>query len=157
LATGGCLAVPNRSAGTQADTANCNFGVSQTWNLPRGPLIEGAGALCLNNPGGGARVDVSTCSYKSVHTQLWSLRGDLTIRDSAGRCLAANGMLSATAVTAKPCDNSNSLQLWVPGPGSQLINLQTGKCLADRGNGGPGTGIVQNDCYGDAGELWGLN
>jgi len=156
LATGGCLAVPSRTAAAQAVTANCTFEKSQTWNLPGGPLIEGAGALCLNNPSG-TQVKVSNCRYNSVRTQLWSLEGDGAIRDSRHQCLAASGLLSATAVTVEPCDQSNFAQQWEPGPGSQLINLGSGKCLADKGNGRAGTVVVQNDCYGDIGELWGLN
>ena len=156
LATGGCLAVPSRTAATQAVTANCTFEKSQTWNLPGGPMIDGAGALCLNNPSG-AQVKVSNCDYNSVRTQLWSLEGDGAIKDSRHQCLAANGLLSATAVTVEPCDQTNFAQLWEPGPGGQLINIGSGKCLADKGNGGAGTVVVQNDCYGDAGELWGLN
>ena len=156
LGTGGCLADPGQSAGTKADTSNCTFDNSQIWNLPGGPLIEGAGALCLNNPSG-SRVTVSKCRYNSVPGQLWSLDGDFTISDSSGQCLAANGQFSATAVTVQPCDDTNNAQIWEPGPGGQLINFGSGKCLADNGNGGPGTVVVQNDCYGDSGELWGLN
>src|SRR5258708_15565660 len=111
LATGGCLAVPNQTAGTQADTANCVFDNSQTWNLPGGPLIDGAGALCLNNPSG-SQVKVSNCNYNSVLTQLWSLEGDGTISDSSGQCLAANGQFSATAVTVQPCADTTIAQVW---------------------------------------------
>jgi hypothetical protein len=124
--------------------------------LPGGPLIDGAGALCLNNPSG-AQVKVTNCDDNSVRTQLWSLEGDGAIKDSRHQCLAADGLLSATAVTVEPCDQTNFAQLWEPGPGGQLINIGSGKCLADKGNGGAGTVVVQNDCYGDAGELWGLN
>lgn len=157
LATGGCLAAPNQTTGTQAVAANCTFGNSQTWNLPGGPLIEGAGTLCLNNPNGGTQVKVSSCHYNSNLTQLWSLEGDGTISGSNGKCLTADGLFSATAVTVQFCDDTNFAQLWEPGPGGQLINLGSGKCLADSRNGGPGTVVVQNDCYGDLGELWGLN
>jgi hypothetical protein len=157
LANGGCLGVPSLTAGTGVDTPNCTFDDSQIWNLPGGPLIEGAGALCLNNPGGGTAVKVSNCDYNTVLTQLWSLEGDFTIRDSTGQCLAANGPFSATAVTAQPCDDSNPAQQWETGPGGQLINAGSGRCLADSNNGGAGTAVVQNDCYGDAGEIWGLN
>ena len=156
LQTFGCLAVPSETAGTQADTANCTFDDTQTWNLPGGPLIEGAGSLCLNNPSG-SQVKVSHCAYNTVLTQLWSLEGDGTISDSNGECLAVNGQFSQRAVTVEPCDDNNFAQLWETGPGGQLINLSFNKCLADKGNGGPGTVVVQNDCYGDAGELWGLN
>jgi hypothetical protein len=156
LETGGCLTDPNQSAGTQAEAANCTFLDSQIWNLPGGPLIEGAGALCLDNPSS-TQVKVSTCHYHSVHRQLWSLEGDFTIADSTGQCLAVKGQFSATAVTVEPCDDTNLAQQWGPGPGGQLINFGSGKCLADSGNGGPGTVVVQNDCYGDVGELWGLN
>ncbi len=156
LVTGGCLNIASQTAGAQAGTTNCTFVASQTWDLPGGPLLEGAGVLCLNNPSG-AQVKVSTCDLPTDLTQLWTLRGDGTISDNSGLCLAANGSFSATPVTVEGCDNSNGAQLWEPGPGGQMINLGSGKCLADPGNGGPGTTIVQNDCYGDLGEIWGLN
>ncbi len=156
LATGGCLAVPHQTAGTQADTANCTFGDPQTWNLPGGPLIEGAGKLCLNNPSGTV-VKVSDCDFNSDLTQLWTLEGDGTITNNSGKCLAVNGLFSATAVTVQTCDDLNGEQVWEPTPGGQLFNIGSGQCLADSNNGASGTVVVQNDCYGDAGELWGLN
>lgn len=156
LRTGGCLTDPNVSSGVQANAPACTFAKSQIWNLSGGPLIEGARALCLNHTGG-SQVKVSTCNFKSARTQLWSLKGDFTIRDSAGQCLATKGLLSATAVIVEACHDTNSAQQWEPGPGSQLININSGRCLADKGTGGPGTVVVQNDCYGDPGELWGLN
>jgi len=30
-------------------------------------------------------------------------------------------------------------------------------CLTDPGGGGAGTALVQQDCYGEPGQVWGLN
>ncbi len=100
---------------------------------------------------------MNTCDFSAQLRQLWSLNGDGTISNPFGQCLAVNGSFSATAVIVEGCDNGNFAQLWEPGPGGQLLNLGSGKCLADPNNGGSGTIAVQNDCYGDLGELWGLN
>lgn len=155
---GGCLAVSPQSAGTQAGLDSCLFGNSDTWNLPAGPIITGAGSLCLNNLSG-THVQVSTCAYNSQPTQLWTLEGNGQITNNSGECLTTNGLFSATAVFTEACDPTGQTfsQLWETSNGGQLINIASGRCLADNNNGGPGTVVVQNDCYGDLGELWGLN
>ena len=47
--------------------------------------------------------------------------------------------------------------LWLPTPNGELINTNSGRCLADPGNGPAGTKLVQEDCYGQAGEVWAIN
>jgi hypothetical protein len=159
LATGGCLNVAQQAAGTQAKTVSCNFGPTQTWDMPAGPMVGGAGQLCLKNPSFG-HVKVAACDFGggADRRELWTLQGTgLISNDQSGLCLAANGTFSATAVTAESCDFNNLAQTWEPGPGGQMINLGSGKCLADPNSGEAGTTLVQNDCYGDLGEIWGLN
>src|SRR5262249_47717298 len=110
LQTGGCLTDPSESSGVQATAGTCTFDPTQIWNLPDGRLIEGAGALCPDTPGG-SQVKATPCHFNSDPRQLWSLEGDFTIRDSSGQCLAAHGLLSATAVTVEPCDANNNSQV----------------------------------------------
>jgi hypothetical protein len=38
-----------------------------------------------------------------------------------------------------------------------LHHLAAGLCLADPGAGGPGTALTLLNCYGEPGEVWGLN
>jgi hypothetical protein len=88
------------------------------------------------------------------------MRSDGSIALSSGLCLDANSsLLDATSIVANPCASSGTAlsQMWVPGPGGQLMNIWSGRCLADPDNGGLGTVLTQQDCYGHAGEVWGLN
>ncbi len=156
--TGSCLAVPGQTANTPVDATGCTFGPGQTWTLPAGPLIEGAGQLCLSSgSGSGTRVTTSACRFSTSANQLWTLRGDGTIASDSGQCLAATGAFSRTPVVLAPCNDNDALQLWTTGPDGELINFLSGRCLAGPNDAGPGTTVVQNDCYGEPGEIWGLN
>ncbi len=151
LGTGKCLNAPT-TAGSQAGVASCNFGPSQTWWLPAGPIVAGTG-LCLDNS---SNLEVATCA--GTAEQQWSLNGDGTISSNLGQCLTGNGsLLSDGLIVAGTCDPANPTDLWIPGPGGELINAASGRCLADPGNGGSGTIVRQEDCYGQLGEVWGLN
>ena len=55
------------------------------------------------------------------------------------------------------CHGKDEAQLWLPGRASQLINVATGLCLSDPAAGGAGTALVQKECYGEPGQVWGLN
>lgn len=152
--TGNCLAAPSQAVGGQVVTSNCTFGDSQSWSLPAGPIITGAGGLCLNNPSG-STVQVSTCNGGG--SQDFTLLPDGTIASESGKCLAANGSFVQAAVTLQNCDDQNFFQLWEPGSFGELTNFQFGMCLADKNGGGSGSAAVQFDCYGDPGQNWGLN
>jgi hypothetical protein len=160
LGTGMCLAAPVLSAGTQVVVKPCNSSEFQAWTLPHGPLTSGtAPAICLDGSGvAGTQVTVATCGPGTA--QQWALGSDGSIALSSGLCLdAGSSLLDATSIVANPCAPSGTTlsQMWVPGPGGELVNIWSGRCLADPGNGGPGTGLTQQDCYGHAGEVWGLN
>jgi hypothetical protein len=71
--------------------------------------------------------------------------------------LAAAGRLAGGSVTLATCHAHDLAQLWFPARASQLINVATGMCLSDPGSAGPGTALVQQDCYGEPGQVWGLN
>ncbi len=152
--TGNCLAAPSQAAGDQVVTANCTFGPSQSWALPAGPIITGAGGLCLSNPSGSA-VQVATCDGST--SQSFTLLPDGTIASSSGKCLAANGSFVQTAVTLQNCDDQNAFQVWETGSFGEINNFAFGMCLADKNGGGAGSTVVQYDCYGDPGQNWGLN
>jgi hypothetical protein len=66
--------------------------------------------------------------------------------------------MSGAAVVVQSCVGSSSnpdfSELWAPGPGGQLVNLGSGRCLSAPD--GAGT-VRQEDCYGTADEVWGLN
>jgi hypothetical protein len=70
-------------------------------------------------------------------------------------------MLDGTPAILASCEsaaNGNNIdQIWVPGPGGELINALSGKCLADPSAGGAGTSLAQQDCYGSADEIWAIN
>ena len=162
--SGGCLAAG--SAGAQVRVAGCNFTSSQAWSLPAGPMVAGAGALCLDDLGDGSpsgtQVDIATCGSGSGMEQQWFLNGDGSISSGSGLCLTNNfSTFAGTAVTIAACDNTSTnfdpSEWWLPGPGGQLINLWSGMCLSDPGNGGAGTKLTEQDCYGNAGEIWGLS
>ena len=52
---------------------------------------------------------------------------------------------------------TRSNQQWVVGPTGDLINVNSGRCLDDPGNSTTeGTALVQEDCYGQPGEIWAL-
>ena len=161
LGTGMCLATPVLAAGTQVIVKPCIGSQFQAWALPPGPLTSGtATPACLDGSGGaGAQVTVQTCGPATG--QQWAMRSDGSIRVSGGLCLdAQSSLLDATSVVANPCVTSGTAQLsqlWVPSLSGELINIWSGRCLADPANGGPGTGLTQQDCYGHAGEVWGLN
>ena len=49
-------------------------------------------------------------------------------------------------------------QKWFPAPGGELLNGGSGRCLADPGNTrAAGARLIQEDCYGQPGELWGVS
>jgi hypothetical protein len=156
--TGGCLNAGTESGaspGTQVTTVACNYGEGQTWSVPPGPLVAGAGGgLCLSNPSG-SKVEVSTCT--GSNSEQWTLLANGEITNVNGECLTANGNFTQQAVTPQECSGTSGYQLWETGASGQLINLGYGLCLADRGNGGSGSTAVMNDCYGDTGEIWGIN
>jgi Ricin-type beta-trefoil lectin domain/Subtilase family len=164
ISTGKCLDVPGTGSGTAVRVAACTGSGLQGWRLPAGPLVSALTSLCLDNPGdtsfSSTKVKAATCAASAE--QNWALRPDGSITSSTGLCLSGKeSLLSGSAVVISFCDSSSSSpdfsQLWIPGPGGELINEESGRCLADPGNAGAGTVLRQEDCYGEAGEIWSLN
>jgi Ricin-type beta-trefoil lectin domain/Subtilase family len=167
VAAGKCLSVPSVASGTAVDLASCDGTALQSWRLPLGPLVS-ATSLCLDDPVGpsspSTKVEVSACT--GAGGQEWLLLPNGTISTSKGpeqgMCLSGReSLLSGTPIVLTFCDTSSSSpdysELWVPGPGGELINEESGRCLADPDNGPAGTALRQEDCYGEAGEVWGVN
>jgi hypothetical protein len=168
LSDGRCLAVPATSSGTAVKVETCTGSGLQSWRLPAGPLVSavapGGMNLCLDNPGNASfastKVKAATCAAGAE--QNWTLRPDGSITSSTGLCLSGKeSLLSGSAIVISFCDSSASTpdfsQLWIPGPGGELINEASGRCLADPGNAGAGTVLRQEDCYGEAGEIWSIS
>ncbi|HUJ05959.1 MAG TPA: ricin-type beta-trefoil lectin domain protein [Streptosporangiaceae bacterium] len=169
-ATGRCLAAARLRPGTGITAAACDPAHGrrwQAWRLPAGFLLTGAGARCLDNPAGSAalgdQATVAACG--SLPGEVWSLGTSGSIRATAGFCLDGSGstvfqgasLPDGTPVVLNLCSGAiDPQQVWVPGPGGQLINGWSGRCLAYDPQAG-GTGLVIEDCYGAADEIWDLN
>jgi hypothetical protein len=66
------------------------------------------------------------------------------------------GAGARTLACSGNCDHGPD-QLWLAGPGGELINEGTGLCLDDPGNSHlAGTQLVLEDCYGTLGEIWAI-
>ena len=169
-ATGRCLAAARLSPGSGITAAACDPARGrrwQAWRLPAGFLLTGAGGRCLDNPAGSAALGVqaAVAACDGSPGEVWSLSTSGSIRGSSGFCLDGSGstvfhgasLPDGTPVVLNFCSGANDpQQVWVPGPGGQLINGWSGRCLADDPRAG-GTGLVIEDCYGAADEIWDLN
>lgn len=164
-ASGRCLAVPRLAAGTRLGLAACTLAHRKfkVWRLPAGPIMAAASGQCLASQPGptqlGHQVVLASCA--SVAPQRWSMTGTGTIRSTSGLCLDGSGgtvlrsqtVQDGTRVVMNFCaDGLDTHQVWLPGPGGQLINAWSGRCLADV----PGSGLVQEDCYASASEIWAI-
>jgi Ricin-type beta-trefoil lectin domain len=120
-------------------------------------VLSGLAGKCLADPGDsaapGTRIRVAACSGSSSQRWLLERGGTLRIR---GKCLTVSrgGLEDGDAVELADCSHSTSQQ-WSGGPGGELLNDNSGRCLADLPNrAARGTGLVQEDCYGEPGEIW---
>ncbi len=162
---GGCLAVTRISAGQRVDLGACNEAGDVRWTLPAGSLVAGGSGLCAT---GSATDDIPTAIEvlgcdANTPDQLITLHGDGSLQVN-GNCFDVPGpsfagsALDGAAVEQNLCDGSTQFsQIWLIGPGGELINDYSGKCLDDPGDGGSGSALVQEDCYGSAGEIWAVN
>ena len=93
----------------------------------------GGSARCLDDPSGktanGTNIQLWSCTGKS--NQNWTAVQDGTLR-TGGKCLQTIG--NSTAGGAKlelePCNVNDGLQMWEADTDGQLVNPQSGKCLA---------------------------
>jgi Ricin-type beta-trefoil lectin domain len=156
-ASGRCLGVRGTvTNGRQVAIWRCGGGASTDWLLPPAPVLSALYGRCLADPAdsavAGTAVESSRCTRRD--SEHWTAaHGAIQI---AGMCLAIEGgsMLDGAAVELAHCSQS-AAQRWLRGPSGELINANSGRCLAIPGNSrAPGTELVQDDCYSEPGEIW---
>jgi hypothetical protein len=158
--SGRCLADPGGTTkGVQLWISNCTQKPDQAWILPASPVQSGIAGMCLNDPGNsavnGTQIQISTCGGQA--SQRWTMEPDGTLRIN-GKCLGVAGAskLDGAKIGLSTCkSSSNANQHWAIASNGGLISLNSGRCVADPGDSSTnGTGLVQEDCYGRAGEIW---
>jgi Ricin-type beta-trefoil lectin domain/Subtilase family len=155
--SGLCLAASSTS--DSVITEPCQVTSRQVWIRPAAELVSGAGLLCIDDTD--FRLRVRTCDGNPGQRWLIMPRGVL-MNSSVNQCLDGGTFTKdGQGVINDNCGASSArksgAQTWLPGPNGELINARSGKCLADAKNGGPGSKIVLNDCYGQPGEIWTYN
>ncbi len=159
-ASGLCLGDQGNAiaSGTPVQVQYCvPFQAGQSWSLPAGPVVDGLNG-CLTGSALGGSITNTACTA-AQQSQQWTFQanGTLSVVTSTGTyCLGdGNNPGSGRAVTLEACSttplNDNG-QIWFPGPNGQLMN-NWGKCLYYPGASGA---VVQQDCYGLAGEIWSI-
>jgi hypothetical protein len=160
--SGKCLADPgkNEKNGTQVVISSCSASAGESWALPASQVLSGIAGRCLTDPGRsgapGTRIVLSPC--RGGGAQRWAMAGNTTLRIHA-ECLAVSGgsRQDGAVVDLARCSGAGS-ERWLPGPGGELLNGRSGRCLADPGNSSAaGTTLVQEDCYGQRGEIWAVS
>jgi Ricin-type beta-trefoil lectin domain/Subtilase family/Putative Ig domain len=138
---------------TAAVTGSCSGGAGQDWRLPAAAVLSGIAGKCLSGAHA-AKIVIASCGRGS---QRWTLEPDGRLR-LRGQCLAVAGgsTLDGAATELARCSGKAS-EKWTEGPGGELLNGKSGRCLADPGNSASGTALVQEDCYGEAGEVWAVS
>jgi hypothetical protein len=157
--SGKCLSDPakSRKNGTQVVLWSCSTSGGESWMLPPGPVLSGVAGKCLTDPGdsaaAGTRIEIAGCDGRSSQKWVMERDGRLRIR---GKCLKVSGgsLEDGAAAELAGCSHAASQQ-WSAGPDGGLLNGNSGRCLADQGNkAASGTKLVQEDCYGEPGEIW---
>jgi hypothetical protein len=160
--SGKCLSGPDKTGpnGTQVVISSCSGSGGQSWALPASQVLSGIAGRCLTDPDSsgapGTRTVISLCRGGSA--QRWAVARNATLRIH-GECLAVSGgsMQDGAVVELARCSGAGS-EKWLPGPGGELLNGRSGRCLADPGNSlAAGTKLVQEDCYGQRGEIWAIS
>jgi hypothetical protein len=163
-AAGYCLADPggSKTNGHQLWVWNCDGGTNQAWTLPASPVQSGVTGICMDDnhdvTTNGNKVQAWACNGKQA--QQWADEPNETLQ-RGGACLTVTGssMLDGATVVLETCDtnnNTNGYQRWIVS-GGELINVNSGRCLSDPGNSSTnGTALVQEDCYGESGQIWAL-
>jgi hypothetical protein len=157
VSTGTCLT--GHGVGAAVGGLACLTTSEQTWVMPAGQILSGAGqpgaGLCLDGSGnaktGTTPATVSDCANSTG--QQWTLFFE--VMSANGLCLTATSPLPETPVVLSKCQKPG--QDWRPYRNGELTNVNDGLCLDDPADGGAGTALIQRDCYGEPGEIWGLN
>jgi hypothetical protein len=157
--SGRCLTDPGGTKnGVQLWISDCTGQPDQGWILPASPVQSGIAGMCLKDPNGstanGTQIQISTCSGRA--SEQWTMQPDGTLRIN-GKCLDVAGAskLDGAKIDLFTCKSANANQHWAIGSNGELYSLNSGRCVADPGDSTTnGTGLVQEDCYGRAGEIW---
>jgi Ricin-type beta-trefoil lectin domain/Putative Ig domain len=161
--TGKCLSDPGSSTrnGTQLVVAGCTSKSNQAWIPPASPVQSGISSHCMDDSRDGSangnKIQIWACN--GTDSQKWITEPDETLR-IAGKCLTVTGSSTLDGAKAEldACNSSsktNANQHWYIGSTGELINANSGRCLDDPGNNpADGTALVQEDCYGQPGEIW---
>ena len=145
----GTLALAAASLGIIATTAT-------TAEAAGSGAVTGYQGMCLDDydasSADGAKVDLYTCNNSSA--QQWTVESNGTLQ-VFGMCMDVNGgnTTNGTVVDLYTC-NGTGAQDWMAQPSGDLVNPQSGKCLADSGDGGSGTQVVIYDCSGASDQKW---
>jgi GH25 family lysozyme M1 (1,4-beta-N-acetylmuramidase) len=134
--SGTCLDDPySRTAnGTKLDIWSCNGGSQQRWTLPAAPAALEIPGKCLDNKSAstanGNVIDIWTCN--GATSQKWTVESDGTLRVQ-GKCLdvIGRGTASGTKVQLWSCTAGDVAQQWQFAAGGELVNPNSGDCLAD--------------------------
>jgi hypothetical protein len=152
-----CLTAPAGGNGSLITVGRCTGGARQSWILPAGPVISSISGKCLADPGNssaaGTRVVIAGCS--AAHGQKWTLTAGGRLKIN-GKCLAVAGsvMLNGAPAQLAPCNTRAATQVWSRDSRGQLMNGQSGRCLAVPAG---STKLVQDDCTGRRGEVWAVS
>jgi Ricin-type beta-trefoil lectin domain len=157
-ATGGCLAVHgSHAAGSRVVSWSCSGGASVGWSLPAAPVLSAVSGRCLADPrdsrATGTRIELARCASAASQRITPGSDGTLSV---GGKCLGVvgNSMLDGAQIDLVTCSKSNA-DRWARGPDGELVNENSGRCLADPGNvRAAGTKLIQDDCYSEPGEIW---
>jgi Ricin-type beta-trefoil lectin domain/Putative Ig domain len=153
-ASGRCLNGQQYAEGTRVVASSCSSAAFENWVLTGQSLRSGVPGQCASFSGTpGQKARSAACTGAAV--QAFALYNDLIVGIS-DQCFDVHGMLDNAAIMPDLCSLSPTgfSQQWLTGPGGELINSNSGKCLDDPG---PGQPLVQDDCYGLPGEIWGIN
>lgn len=164
LAANKCLQNPGSPGftGYQLQIEPCDGSQAQMWiepfngNPPVGRISPVSNASsCLDNKGGntsdGNPIDLITCPSGYQAEVSWTLADDGTLQVQ-GKCMDLTSAQNGAWLQA--CNGAQSQQ-WVINPtttsgtSAQLVNLQTGSCLA-----ASGTAIQVNACNGASAQNW---
>jgi hypothetical protein len=158
-ASGRCLTDPGNSTTdyTQIEIYDCSGAPGQEWTWSGSPVQSGIAGLCLDlyfdDTAKGTVINIYTCIGSAQ--QNWVVRWNDTLTIQEG-CLDVTGSskLDGALIDFGGCYSHTDTE-WIIGPHGQLENVNSGLCLDDPGNTTTiGTQLVQEDCYGQPGEIW---
>lgn len=138
----------------------CNENLAdQQWTLTGAELTSGIPGMCMATNDNGfdsAPYVIEPCTG-SKDTVGFGFGIDNEVISSLDRCMIGGRRFDGGGINSGFC-NQGAAQLWLPGPGGELINEGSGLCLDDPGNSHvAGTQLVLEDCYGTLGEIWAIS